>query len=247
MSSMQGRTSSVPVLIHAHQCSDRTGSLNLGNKRITSVLSRERIMESYIMKYIKEGPFQIGKRSQMLLLEGAGGCCFNKGYTKDISASQSLTDGPKTFGKGEDDSGRAQNRGGLDYPGQAKSPSRTYSGQDATNASPRRVGASTGNEEQTLFLAGERLPTLDDVWIIQPRMIWTQFVEDNAEHVVQCNASSVRNDALMSILDEMHEQGVQSRLTNKPDMVMNDSVTSELARYKESGGNMKKRAKFEIN
>ncbi|GKA50694.1 plastidic glucose transporter 4, partial [Tanacetum coccineum] len=105
MSSMQGRTSSVPVLIHAHQCSDRTGSLNLGNKRITSVLSRERIMESYIMKYIKEGPFQIGKRSQMLLLEGAGGCCFNKGYTKDISASQSLTDGPKTFGKGEDDSG----------------------------------------------------------------------------------------------------------------------------------------------
>ncbi|GKG22925.1 hypothetical protein Tco_0388228 [Tanacetum coccineum] len=31
-------------------------------------------------------------------------------------------------------------------------------------------------------------------------------------------------------------QGVQSRLTNKPDMVMNDSVTSELARYKELVG-----------
>ncbi|GJY49454.1 retrovirus-related pol polyprotein from transposon TNT 1-94 [Tanacetum coccineum] len=45
-----------------------------------------------------------------------------------------------------------------------------------------------------------------------------EYVEDNEEHVVQCNASSVRNDALMSILDEMHEQGVQSRLTNKPDM-----------------------------
>ncbi|GJR51653.1 hypothetical protein Tco_1402174 [Tanacetum coccineum] len=41
------------------------------------------------------------------------------------------------------------------------------------------------------------------------------------------------NDALMSILDEMHEQCVQSRLANKPDMVVNDSVTSELARYKE--------------
>ncbi|GJV36296.1 retrovirus-related pol polyprotein from transposon TNT 1-94 [Tanacetum coccineum] len=48
---------------------------------------------------------------------------------------------------------------------------------------------------------------------------YDQYVEDNEEHVVQCNASSVRNDALMSILDEMHEQGVQSRLTNKPDMV----------------------------
>ncbi|GJT07622.1 putative ribonuclease H-like domain-containing protein [Tanacetum coccineum] len=36
---------------------------------------------------------------------------------------------------------------------------------------------------------------------------YDQYVEDNEEHVVQCNASSVRNDALMSILDEMHEQG----------------------------------------
>ncbi|GJX23476.1 hypothetical protein Tco_0227921 [Tanacetum coccineum] len=75
---------------------------------------------------------------------------------------------------------------------------------------------------------------------------YDQYVEDNAEHVVQCNASSVRNDALMSILDEMHEQGVQSRLTNKPDMVMNDSVTSELARYKELVGEYEKRAKFEL-
>ncbi|GJX10712.1 hypothetical protein Tco_0200571 [Tanacetum coccineum] len=39
---------------------------------------------------------------------------------------------------------------------------------------------------------------------------YDQYVEDNEEHVVQSNVSSVRNDALMSILDEMHEQGVQS-------------------------------------
>ncbi|GJY44936.1 hypothetical protein Tco_0433149 [Tanacetum coccineum] len=37
----------------------------------------------------------------------------------------------------------------------------------------------------------------------------SDYVEDNEEHVVQSNVSSVRNDALMSILDEMHEQGVQ--------------------------------------
>ncbi|GJT49686.1 retrovirus-related pol polyprotein from transposon TNT 1-94 [Tanacetum coccineum] len=36
---------------------------------------------------------------------------------------------------------------------------------------------------------------------------YDQYVEDNEEHVVQSNVSSVRNDALMSILDEMHEQG----------------------------------------
>ncbi|GJV74441.1 retrovirus-related pol polyprotein from transposon TNT 1-94 [Tanacetum coccineum] len=69
------------------------------------------------------------------------------------------------------------------------------------------------------------------------------YVEDNEEHVVQSNVSSVRNDALMSILDEMHEQGVQSILANKPDMVVNDSVTSELARYKELVGVYEQRAK----
>ncbi|GKA69121.1 hypothetical protein Tco_0775185 [Tanacetum coccineum] len=33
---------------------------------------------------------------------------------------------------------------------------------------------------------------------------WVQYVEDNEEHVVQCNASSVRNDALM-FFDEMND------------------------------------------
>ncbi|GKG27942.1 hypothetical protein Tco_0406269, partial [Tanacetum coccineum] len=73
---------------------------------------------------------------------------------------------------------------------------------------------------------------------------YDQYVEDNEEHVVQSNVSSVRNDALMTILHEMHEQGVQSRLTNKPDMVVNDSVTSELARYKELVGEYEKWAKL---
>ncbi|GKB87503.1 retrovirus-related pol polyprotein from transposon TNT 1-94 [Tanacetum coccineum] len=119
------------------------------------------------------------------------------------------------------------------------------------------------DEEQSLFLAGEQVTNFDEDVDNSPEndlalnvdhvfeadecdafdsdensniIPYDQYVEDNAEHVVQCNASSVRNDALMSILDEMHEQGVQSSLTNKPDMVMNDSVTSELARYKELVG-----------
>ncbi|GJV75386.1 hypothetical protein Tco_1506970 [Tanacetum coccineum] len=66
---------------------------------------------------------------------------------------------------------------------------------------------------------------------------YDQYVEDNEENVIQCNVSSVQSDALMSILDEMHEdsvqQGVQSRLANKPNTVINDSLTSELVRKKE--------------
>ncbi|GKC90376.1 retrovirus-related pol polyprotein from transposon TNT 1-94, partial [Tanacetum coccineum] len=36
---------------------------------------------------------------------------------------------------------------------------------------------------------------------------YDQYMEDNEDHVVQRDVSYVRNDALMSILDEMHEQG----------------------------------------
>ncbi|GKF14654.1 retrovirus-related pol polyprotein from transposon TNT 1-94 [Tanacetum coccineum] len=74
---------------------------------------------------------------------------------------------------------------------------------------------------------------------------YDQYVEDNEEHIVQSNVSSIQNDALMSILDEMHEQGVQSMSINKPYKVVNDSVTSELARYKELVGVYEQRARFE--
>ncbi|GKA77847.1 hypothetical protein Tco_0784384, partial [Tanacetum coccineum] len=79
---------------------------------------------------------------------------------------------------------------------------------------------------------------------------YNQYLEDNEENGVQSNVSSVQNDALMSFINEMHEegvqQGVQSRLENKPDKVVNDSLTSELARYKELVGEYEKRAKFEL-
>ncbi|GJT72071.1 hypothetical protein Tco_1031357 [Tanacetum coccineum] len=42
--------------------------------------------------------------------------------------------------------------------------------------------------------------------------------DDNEEHVVQCNVSSVRNDTLMTILDEMHEQGVQRLISNSQEV-----------------------------
>ncbi|GKF23931.1 hypothetical protein Tco_0076253 [Tanacetum coccineum] len=77
-------------------------------------------------------------------------------------------------------------------------------------------------------------------------ILCNQYMEDNEEHVVQSNVSSVRNDALMSIIYDMHEQGVQSMSINKQDKVVNDSVTFELARYKELVGVYKQRAKFEL-
>nr|GEY95928.1 hypothetical protein [Tanacetum cinerariifolium] len=43
-------------------------------------------------------------------------------------------------------------------------------------------------------------------------ILYDQYVEDNAEQVVQRNVSSVQNDALKMIIDYMHEQGVQSMI-----------------------------------
>ncbi|GJR07012.1 retrovirus-related pol polyprotein from transposon TNT 1-94 [Tanacetum coccineum] len=71
-------------------------------------------------------------------------------------------------------------------------------------------------------------------------ILYDQYVEDNKENVVQSNVSFVQNDALMSIIDEMHKQDVQSRLANNQDKVVNDSLTSELVRYKELVGMYKK-------
>ncbi|GJR16635.1 hypothetical protein Tco_0799287 [Tanacetum coccineum] len=48
---------------------------------------------------------------------------------------------------------------------------RLLQGQDATNASPGELEQYL-DEEQSLFLAGERLQTLMMMWRIQPRMIW---------------------------------------------------------------------------
>ncbi|GJU30317.1 hypothetical protein Tco_1173906 [Tanacetum coccineum] len=57
---------------------------------------------------------------------------------------------------------------------------------------------------------------------------YNQYIEDNEEHVVQSNLSSVRNDAMMSIIDDMHEQGVQSMSANKQVLTRAKQVQSAL-------------------
>ncbi|GJU95495.1 hypothetical protein Tco_1320251 [Tanacetum coccineum] len=75
---------------------------------------------------------------------------------------------------------------------------------------------------------------------------YDQYVEDNAEQVVQSNVSSVPNDALMMIINDMHEQAAQCISANVQNKVVNESLTSDLARYKELVGIYEKRARFEL-
>ncbi|GJX52306.1 hypothetical protein Tco_0280675 [Tanacetum coccineum] len=98
------------------------------------------------------------------------------------------------------------------------------------------------NDEQLNYVVKSDTEYTSDSNIIP----YDQYVEDNEEQVVQSNISSVQNDALRMIIDNMHEQGVQSILANKQNKVVNETLTSELARYKELVGVYEKREKFEL-
>ncbi|GJW89054.1 hypothetical protein Tco_0164394 [Tanacetum coccineum] len=75
---------------------------------------------------------------------------------------------------------------------------------------------------------------------------YEQYVKDNAVQVVQSNVSSVPNDALMIIINDMQEQSAQCVSANKQNKVVNESLTAELARYKEQVELYEKRARFEL-
>ncbi|GJT24873.1 hypothetical protein Tco_0894810 [Tanacetum coccineum] len=71
---------------------------------------------------------------------------------------------------------------------------------------------------------------------------YEQYVKDNVVPVVQSNLSSVPNDTLMMIKNDMHEQSAQCVSANEQNKVVNESLTVELARYKEQVKLYEKRA-----
>nr|GFA14109.1 hypothetical protein [Tanacetum cinerariifolium] len=77
--------------------------------------------------------------------------------------------------------------------------------------------------------------------------ILSEYVKDNAVPVVQSNVSYVPNDALMMIINDMHEQTTKCISANEQSKVVNASLTAELARYKEQVELYERRARFELN
>ncbi|GKC35551.1 hypothetical protein Tco_1047935 [Tanacetum coccineum] len=77
-------------------------------------------------------------------------------------------------------------------------------------------------------------------------ILYDQYVKDNAMPVVQSNVSSVPNDAYMMILNEMHEQLAQYVFGTTHNTVVDNSLTAELATYKEQVELYERRAKFEL-
>ncbi|GKE24575.1 hypothetical protein Tco_1436087, partial [Tanacetum coccineum] len=75
---------------------------------------------------------------------------------------------------------------------------------------------------------------------------YDQYVKDNAVTVVQSNVSSVPNDAYMMILNDIYEPSAQCVSVPTQNNVVDNSLTVELATYKEQVELHERRAKFEI-
>nr|GEW46655.1 retrotransposon protein, putative, Ty3-gypsy subclass [Tanacetum cinerariifolium] len=72
------------------------------------------------------------------------------------------------------------------------------------------------------------------------------YVKENAVPVVQSNVSSVPNDAYMMIVNDIHEQPTQHVSVITQNKVVDNSLSTELATYKEQVKLYERRAKFEL-
>ncbi|GJV61992.1 retrovirus-related pol polyprotein from transposon TNT 1-94 [Tanacetum coccineum] len=77
-------------------------------------------------------------------------------------------------------------------------------------------------------------------------IMYEQYVKNNAVQVIQSNVSFVPNDALMMIINDMHEQVAQCVSEHEQNKVVNESLTTELARYKKQVKLYEKGARFEL-
>nr|GEU96240.1 hypothetical protein [Tanacetum cinerariifolium] len=77
-------------------------------------------------------------------------------------------------------------------------------------------------------------------------ILYDQYVKDNEVAVVHSNVSSVPNDAFMMIYNDMCEPHAQSISNPSRNTVVENSLTDELATYKEQVELYKRRAKFEL-
>ncbi|GJY06036.1 hypothetical protein Tco_0371976 [Tanacetum coccineum] len=75
---------------------------------------------------------------------------------------------------------------------------------------------------------------------------YDQYVKDNAVSVVQSNVSSIPNDAYMMILNDIYEPSAQWVSVTIQNNVVDNSLTAELATYKEQVEQYERRAKFEL-
>ncbi|GJU51746.1 hypothetical protein Tco_1221301 [Tanacetum coccineum] len=164
--------------------------------------------------------------------------------------------------------GGAQNRVGNVNPGQARQVLR----QDVADASSGERGGirylalnvynmfqaddcdafnsdvDEAPTTQTMFMANlsSAYPVYDEAGPSYDSNILSEYVKDNALPIVQSNVSSVLNDAYMMIFNDMHEPHAQSVSDTTQNTVVDNSLTAELATYKEQVELYERWARFKL-
>nr|GEX41682.1 retrovirus-related Pol polyprotein from transposon TNT 1-94 [Tanacetum cinerariifolium] len=111
--------------------------------------------------------------------------------------------------------------------------------------------------EQLLFLADmDEAPTTQTMFMAnlssadlitdEAGPSYDLYVKDNEVSVVHSNASSVQNDNFMMIYNDMYEPSTPSVSNSSWNAVVKNSLTAELATYREQVELYERRAKFEL-
>nr|GEZ61859.1 retrovirus-related Pol polyprotein from transposon TNT 1-94 [Tanacetum cinerariifolium] len=101
---------------------------------------------------------------------------------------------------------------------------------------------------QTMFMANlsSTNPVNDEVRPSYDLDILSKYVKDNAVPVVHSTVSSIPNDAYMMIYKDMYEPHAQSVSKTLRNTVVKNSLTAELATYKEQVELYERQAMFEL-
>nr|GFB42767.1 hypothetical protein [Tanacetum cinerariifolium] len=101
---------------------------------------------------------------------------------------------------------------------------------------------------QTMFMANlsSADPVYDEVGPSCDSDILSEYVKDNAVPGVHSNVSYVPNDAYMMIYNDMCEPHAQSVFKTSRNTIVDNSLTVELATYKEQVELYERRARFEL-
>nr|GEV57792.1 retrovirus-related Pol polyprotein from transposon TNT 1-94 [Tanacetum cinerariifolium] len=101
---------------------------------------------------------------------------------------------------------------------------------------------------QTMFMANLSFadPVNDEAGPSYDSNILSEYVKDNAVPIVHSNVSSVPNDAYMMIYNDMYEPHAQSVFKTSRNTVVENSLSAELATYKEQVELYERRARFEL-
>ncbi|GKC84554.1 hypothetical protein Tco_1140271 [Tanacetum coccineum] len=79
-------------------------------------------------------------------------------------------------------------------------------------------------------------------------IFYDQYMKENESEVVQDTTSFEQQDAMiMSVIEEMSNQVAKSNAVNQENKTVNESLTTELERYKEMVKFFEERQKFDLN